>query len=56
MLWWILAIVAVFVVLVVVLQRRGAGSGDPNHVPGQQYGSGPSVPPGQWGGTDGGGM
>lgn len=52
--WWILAGVVVFVIPIVVLVRRGPGSGDPHHVPGQVYGSGPSQTPAQWGnGGDG---
>ena len=47
--WWILAGVIDFAVPIVVLMRRGSGSGDPHHVPDQMYGSGPSVTPNQWG-------
>lgn len=47
--WWILAGVIVFVVPIVVLMRRGSGSGDPHYVPDQVHGSGPSTTPNQWG-------
>lgn len=47
--WWILAGVVVFVVPIVVLVRRGSGSGDSHHGPDQVYGSGPSTTPNQWG-------
>ena len=45
--WWILAGVIVFVVPIVVLMRRGSGSGDPHYVPDQVHGSGPSTTPNQ---------
>lgn len=47
--WWILVGAMVFVVPIVVLVRRGSGSGDVHHVPDQVHGSGPSTTPNQWG-------
>jgi len=51
--WWILGSVVVFVIPIVVLVRRGSGSGDPGHAPDQPYGSGPSTTPNQWGNGQG---
>ncbi|MFW5471050.1 hypothetical protein ACOCJ4_13515 [Knoellia sp. CPCC 206435] len=31
--WWIIGLITLFIVCVVVLQRRGAGAGDPNYRP-----------------------
>lgn len=47
--WWLVGTVVVFVIPIVVLVRRGSGSGDTSHVPDQPYGGGPSITPGQWG-------
>lgn len=41
--WWILGSVVVFVIPIVVLQRRGSKSGDRSHVSDQPYGAGPST-------------
>ena len=31
--WWLSGLIALFIVCLVILQRRGSGSGDPNYRP-----------------------
>ena len=49
--WWIIAVIALLVFCIVVLQWRGAGSGDPNYRPPRGESDFPTFP----GGGDGGG-
>jgi hypothetical protein len=47
--WWIIALIALLVVCIVVLQRRGTGSGDPNYRPPEGRSDFPTFPGGAGG-------